>query len=512
MTAPGAAAVWMCPECGHGSAELRDERAHLDAHRQLRAFFREWEAGTEAGRAANPPPPPAKRRSLLGTAVVVVVALLVSVAVFSRINREPDSFRAPVPPTDVREVVAPSSPPVTSAPAPGVGSGSSSPATSASPTPTPTTVPCAPRRRRPPRPRSRPRPRSPPLRGSAPHPRPVPQPSHRRRRWRRFPCRPRPWSRSASWGSASTSCDGRAPPFSLQLPASTPVTATKTRGGGTLASMFERLAGMETEYEDVLVRLQDPNVFSDQRAYVKLSRRLEGAGADRPGLPGAPGHLGRPGGGQGDAGRVERRRQGVPAGVDRGGRGHPGPHRRGAEGPAPAPRPQRRPQRHRRDPGRRGRGGGQPLRQGPARDVRPLRRPPQLEARGPGRRPVRHGRVQRDHLPGQGRRRVEPHEARGRAAPGPAGAGHRVAGPHPHQLGHGHRPARGRGGRRPHRPERPQDRRLPLHRPGRAVGEHHRLRRAHHPPAHRPGRGHAGREEPDPEPGPAPWSSCGPGC
>src|SRR5215218_1111692 len=39
--------------------------------------------------------------------------------------------------------------------------------------------------------------------------------------------------------------------------------------------MFERLAGMETEYEHVLVRLQDPNVFSDQRAYVKLSRRLK---------------------------------------------------------------------------------------------------------------------------------------------------------------------------------------------------------------------------------------------
>ena len=39
--------------------------------------------------------------------------------------------------------------------------------------------------------------------------------------------------------------------------------------------MFERLAGLETEYEDVLVRLQDPNVFSDQRAYVKLSKRLK---------------------------------------------------------------------------------------------------------------------------------------------------------------------------------------------------------------------------------------------
>ncbi|MDQ6726814.1 MAG: peptide chain release factor 1 [Actinomycetota bacterium] len=39
--------------------------------------------------------------------------------------------------------------------------------------------------------------------------------------------------------------------------------------------MFERLAGLETEYEDILVRLADPNVFADQRAYVKLSRRLK---------------------------------------------------------------------------------------------------------------------------------------------------------------------------------------------------------------------------------------------
>ncbi len=39
--------------------------------------------------------------------------------------------------------------------------------------------------------------------------------------------------------------------------------------------MLERLAGLETEYEDVLVRLQDPNVYADQRAYVKLSRRLK---------------------------------------------------------------------------------------------------------------------------------------------------------------------------------------------------------------------------------------------
>ncbi len=39
--------------------------------------------------------------------------------------------------------------------------------------------------------------------------------------------------------------------------------------------MFGRLDGLETEYEDVLVRLSDPNVFADQRAYVALSRRMK---------------------------------------------------------------------------------------------------------------------------------------------------------------------------------------------------------------------------------------------
>ena len=39
--------------------------------------------------------------------------------------------------------------------------------------------------------------------------------------------------------------------------------------------MFGRLDGLESEYEDVLVRLSDPNVFADQRAYVTLSKRMK---------------------------------------------------------------------------------------------------------------------------------------------------------------------------------------------------------------------------------------------
>ena len=75
-------------------------------------------------------------------------------------------------------------------------------------------------------------------------------------------------------------------------------------------------------------------------------------------------------------------------------------------------------------------------------------------------------------------------EVRGRRAPRAAGAGHRVAGPHPHLRGRRARPPRGRGrGRGRDRPERPADRRLPLVRPRRPEREHHRLRRADHAPA-----------------------------
>ena len=49
--------------------------------------------------------------------------------------------------------------------------------------------------------------------------------------------------------------------------------------------------------------------------------------------------------------------------------------------------------------------------------------------------------------------------------------------------------------------QRPEDRRLPFHRSGWAVGEHDGLGRPHHPPPDRHRGGHAGREESDPEPG-----------
>ena len=104
-----------------------------------------------------------------------------------------------------------------------------------------------------------------------------------------------------------------------------------------------------------------------------------------------------------------------------------------------------------------------------------------------------------------------PHEARGRPAPRAAGAGHRER----RAASTRRRPRspccpRPRRSTSHDRPERPADRRLPLVGPGRAVGEHHRLGGAHHPQADRPGRGHAGREEPDPEPGQGDAGAAGP--
>ena len=92
-------------------------------------------------------------------------------------------------------------------------------------------------------------------------------------------------------------------------------------------------------------------------------------------------------------------------------------------------------------------------------------------------------------------------EVRRRRAPGPAGPGHRVSGPHPH-LGRGcpgH--AGSRAGRGRHRPERRPGRRVPVLRPGRPEREHHRLRRPPHPHPDRHRRLLPEREEPAAEQG-----------
>jgi peptide chain release factor 1 len=86
-------------------------------------------------------------------------------------------------------------------------------------------------------------------------------------------------------------------------------------------------------------------------------------------------------------------------------------------------------------------------------------------------------------LRGARRERVRRPALRVRGAPRAARARDREPGPHPHLGRDGRRPARGRGGGRADQRQRSEDRRLPLLRPGRPVGEHHRLGRAHHPPA-----------------------------
>ena len=103
------------------------------------------------------------------------------------------------------------------------------------------------------------------------------------------------------------------------------------------------------------------------------------------------------------------------------------------------------------------------------RMLTPLRRAPRL------RRRAARDRRRQVHLRDQGRRRLLGVQVRGRHAPRPARAGDREPGPHPHLDRDRRRAARGRGGRRADRPGRPPDRRLPLERPGRPVGQHDRL-------------------------------------
>ena len=91
-------------------------------------------------------------------------------------------------------------------------------------------------------------------------------------------------------------------------------------------------------------------------------------------------------------------------------------------------------------------------------------------------------------------------QVRGRHPPRAARARDRVPGSHPHLDGDGGGAARGRGGRGRDRPERPADRRLPLDRPGRPVGQHDRLGGAHHAQALGHRGGDAGREVPAAEP------------
>ena len=122
-----------------------------------------------------------------------------------------------------------------------------------------------------------------------------------------------------------------------------------------------------------------------------------------------------------------------------------------------------------------------------------------LPHRDPLRERERGRRREGDRLRRQGRRRVLRLQVGGRHAPRAARPGDRVAGPDPHLDGHRRGDAGGRGGRDRDRGQGPQDRRLPLDRAGRPVGQHDRLGRPDHARADRDRRLDAGREVAAPE-------------
>ena len=95
-------------------------------------------------------------------------------------------------------------------------------------------------------------------------------------------------------------------------------------------------------------------------------------------------------------------------------------------------------------------------------------------------------------IKGNGAYSVFKHE--GGHAPRAARAGDREPGTHPHLDRDGRRAARDRGGRRPDRPGRPPDRRVPLERARGPVGQHDRLRGPRDAPAVGDRRLDAGRE------------------
>ena len=142
-----------------------------------------------------------------------------------------------------------------------------------------------------------------------------------------------------------------------------------------------------------------------------------------------------------------------------------------------------------RDPGRRRRAGGRPVGRRALRDVPTVRRAPPLEDRGAVLVAERPRWLQGGRARGPRARTRTRAEARVGRPSRAARPGHRVAGPDPHVDGDGGRDARGRGGRGRDPARGPRDRRLPLERPGRPVGEHDRLGGADRPQADR----HQGR-------------------
>ena len=258
---------------------------------------------------------------------------------------------------------------------------------------------------------------------------------------------------------------------------------------GRPTRMSEAFAAAEpllAEHAQIEAQLADPAVHADAANARKLGRRYAELGQVAQAYTAwKAASRRRRGRRRARGGRRELRRRAAVAAAGRRRR-----RRAAARGPHPA-RPRRLPRRDPRGQGGGGRRGVGAVRRGPAADVHAVRREDGLGDAAAGRHGVGprrlQGRAARDQGARHGRargRRLGAPEVRGRRAPRAAGAGHGVAGPHPHlRRGRAGVP-RGRGrGRGGDRPERPAHRRLPVVGPGRAVGQHHRLRRAHHAPA-----------------------------
>lgn len=105
LAEPQPTMTWVCPECGHGSPEPRDRQAHMDAHRQLRQFFREWDAAAADHRSRGP---------LVVGCLVLLAAIALAVVVLLRVSGGGD-VASPAP---VATVATPLTPPAPPAPAP----------------------------------------------------------------------------------------------------------------------------------------------------------------------------------------------------------------------------------------------------------------------------------------------------------------------------------------------------------------------------------------------------------
>ncbi len=101
--------TWTCPTCHHGSPDPRDELAHLDAHRQLGRFLREWDEAVVSDRLRE-----RRRHPAVGALTgLVVLAIVVAGILFSgliRIGGSSNHVAGPVP-ASIAPAPAPTQPP-----------------------------------------------------------------------------------------------------------------------------------------------------------------------------------------------------------------------------------------------------------------------------------------------------------------------------------------------------------------------------------------------------------------